>query len=278
LAKVRNLTNAIKVAYSICLNGQVSLGSERIHPTASVDNIELLSSDTRVGSGAKLTGEVATSQGVFIESNAIIIGPVRIGKGSYIGMNCVIGFPDAEGLRAMLNSGRIEKKTTFLGEGCIVRPGTTIYSDVKVGNNVSFGHNVLVREAVSIGDGARIGTNVVVDGKTAIGSRVSIQTGVYICTYSTVEDGVFLGPCCVFTNDKYVAQKPFKLVGPKVKRGASIGANALLFPGVTVGEGAVVGSQAMVNKNVPPRTIFVGIPAKKMKKVPKNWRSEFLVD
>jgi acetyltransferase-like isoleucine patch superfamily enzyme len=105
---------------------------------------------------------------------------------------------------------------------------------------------------------------------------VSIQTGVYICTYSTVEDGVFLGPCCVLTNDKYVYQKPYKLLGPTVKRGASIGANALLFPGVTVGEGAVVGSQAMVNSDVPARTVVVGIPAKKIKDVPEDWHSALL--
>jgi acetyltransferase-like isoleucine patch superfamily enzyme len=134
----------------------------------------------------------------------------------------------------------------------------------------------MVRENVTIGAGTKIGTNTVVDGSTRIGSRVSIQTGVYVCTYSTIEDGVFLGPCCVFTNDKFVTQKPYKLVGPTVKKGASIGANALLFPGIVVGEGAVVGSQAMVNIDVPPRTIFVGIPARKIRDLPVDWHSSLL--
>ena len=115
-----------------------------------------------------------------------------------------------------------------------------------------------------------------VDGSTRIGSRVSVQTGVYICTYSTIEDGVFLGPCCVFTNDKFVTQKTYKLIGPTVRKGASIGANALLFPGVVVGEGAVVGSQAMVNVDIPPRTIFVGIPARKIRDLPEDWHSSLL--
>jgi len=152
----------------------------------------------------------------------------------------------------------------------------TIYSQVTVGDDVSLGHNVLVREKVSIGDGSKLGTSVVVDGTTSIGSHVSIQTGVYICTYSTIEDCVFLGPCSVLTNDRYVTQKPFKLIGPTVKKGASIGANALLFPGVTVGEGAIVGAQAMVNVNVPPRTIFAGVPAKKIRDLPEDWRSSLL--
>jgi acetyltransferase-like isoleucine patch superfamily enzyme len=207
----------------------------------------------------------------------VVFGPVKIGGRTYIGPNCVVGFPDSEELTELIRSERPrEKKETTLGQNCIVRSGTTIYSNVKVADNVTFGHNVLVREGVTIGSRTKLGTNTVVDGKTRIGSRVSIQTGVYICTYSTIEDGVFLGPCCVFTNDKYLTQKPFKLVGPKVKKGASIGANALLFPGITVGQGAIVGSQAMVNSNVPARTIFVGIPAKKIGNVPDDWRSSLL--
>jgi acetyltransferase-like isoleucine patch superfamily enzyme len=147
-----------------------------------------------------------------------------------------------------------------------------------LGRKVSFGHNVLVREKVTIGSESKVGTNSVVDGSCTIGNRVSIQTGVYICTYSTVEDSVFLGPCCVFTNDRYVTQKPFKLVGPTVRKGASIGANALLFPGVTVGEGALVGSQAMVNADVPPRTVYVGVPARKIRDLTDDWHSSLLKD
>jgi acetyltransferase-like isoleucine patch superfamily enzyme len=242
-----------------------------------VDKKRLLHMSTRLGKGAKLFGEVRTGKNVFIDANATVFGPVEIGSGTYIGPNSVLGFPDAGELKEVIRSKKIrDKKTTSLGEDCIVRPGTSVYSNVRIGNDVVFGHNVLIREDVMIGDHSKVGTNVVVDGKTKIGANVSIQTGVYICTYSTVEDGVFLGPCCVLTNDKYVYQKPYKLLGPTVKRGASIGANALLFPGVTVGEGAVVGSQAMVNSDVPARTVVVGIPAKKIKDVPEDWHSALL--
>ena len=232
---------------------------------------------TRVGSRARLTGDVKTDEGVFIDSNAVISGPLEIGRHTYIGSNCFLGFPDSKELNELISSQRVaNKKATKIGEYCIIRPGTSIYSNVKIAHRVLIGHNVLVREGVSIGSETKLGTNVVVDGQTTIGSRVSIQTGVYICTYSTIEDSVFLGPCCIFTNDKYAIQKPFKLVGPIVKKGASIGANALLFPGVTVGEGAVVGSQALVNTDVPARTIFAGIPARKIKDVPSDWRSALL--
>jgi len=248
-----------------------------IDRTAIVEEKRLLAPETHVGPGARIIGAVKTSRGAFIDANATLYGPLAVGKRTYIGPNCVIGFPAANELKELTRSHRIKrKKTTTLGDNCTLRAGTMLYSDVRVADEVAFGHNVLVRENVTIGPRTKIGTNVVIDGSTRIGAKVSIQTGVYICTYSVVEDGVFLGPCCVFTNDKYVVQKPFKLIGPTVKKGASIGANALLFPGVTVGEGAVVGSQAMVNSDVPARTIFVGLPARKLRDVPDDWRSSLL--
>jgi acetyltransferase-like isoleucine patch superfamily enzyme len=247
-----------------------------IHATAIVDEESLLGSDTRIGSHARLIGDVRTGEGVSVECNTVIYGPVTIGQGTYLGANCVIGFPDSSELAKVARNENVSPKSTIIGKQCIIRSGTTIYSKVQIADNVIFGHNVVIREGVTVGEGTKLGTNVVIDGSSWIGARVSVQTGVYICTYSIVEDQVFLGPCCVFTNDKYVMQKPFKLVGPIVKKGASIGANALLFPGVTIGEGAVVGSQAMVNSDVPSRTIFVGIPAKRLRTVPKMWRSALL--
>jgi len=249
----------------------------RIDPSAVIERRSLLSDKTTVKARATVLGDVRTKGHVVIDSNTIIYGPVNLGEGSYVGPDCVLGFPTSDELSHMIRSGKFRRKlATKIGRNCILRPGTTIYSGVTLGDDVSFGHKALIREKVKIGNGTKIGTGVVIDGSCEIGKHVSIQTGVYICTHSTVEDCVFLGPCCVFTNDKYMMQKTAKLVGPRVKRGASIGANALLFPGVVVGEGAVVGSQAMVNRNVPPRTVFAGIPARKIKNVPRNWRSKLL--
>ena len=232
--------------------------------------------NAHLSQGVRIIGSVQFGEGTHIGPNAVLYGPLKVGKGTYIGPNCVIGFPALNEIKNFIHSNGGEKKATVIGENCVVRSGTTIYSNVTIADDVAFGHNVTVRENVTIGNGTKLGTNVVVDGSTSIGRHVSIQTGVYICTHSTIEDSVFLGPCCVFTNDKFVVQKPFKLLGPTVKKGASIGANALLFPGVTVGEGAVVGAQAMVKAEVAPRTIVVGIPAKKLGNVPNDWRSSLL--
>lgn len=253
------------------------LTPKRIDAKAYVQRRNLLGSGTRVNAGARLIGNVETGTDVLIDFNSVIYGPAKIGNKTYVGPSCVIGFPDSRQLRKLRSSGTFpDKKPTILGKSCVVRPGAVLYSNVRLQDDVSIGHHVLIREGVSIGSQTKVGTHVVIDGDSKIGSHVSMQTGVYICTYSTVEDGVFLGPCCVFTNDKYVSQKPFELIGPTVKKGASIGANALLFPGIVVGEGAVVGSQAMVNFDVPPRTIVVGIPARKLRDVPSDWRTSLL--
>ena len=248
-----------------------------VESSAFVERRDLLGPSNVVSSGARVEGDVRTGNGVLIDSHATILGPVSIGDGTYIGSHCVIGHPNVPEMAELRRTHRLGSKAqTVIGKNCVIRSGTTIYSAVRVGDDTALGHNVTLREGVIVGNRTKLGTNVVVDGKSTIGSNVSVQTGVYVCTYSTVEDSVFLGPCCVFTNDKYVCQREFELIGPTVKKGASIGANALLFPGVTVGEGAVVGSQAMVNRDVPPRCIYAGLPAKKIGDVPANWRSSLL--
>lgn len=254
-----------------------TLTRRKIDSAAFVQRKNLLGSGARVNGGARLIGDVETGNDVLIDFNSVIYGPAKLGAGTYIGPGCVIGFPDSRQLTELRHSGNfVRKQPTILGNGCVVRSGAVLYANVRLAEGISIGHDALIREGVSIGEATKVGTHVVIDGDSRIGAHVSIQTGVYVCTYSTIEDGVFLGPCCVFTNDKYVAQKPFKLIGPTVKRGASVGANALLFPGITVGEGAVVGAQSMVNSDVPPRTIVAGVPARKIRDVSTDWQTSLL--
>jgi len=251
--------------------------TSRLDITASVDARAEIAENCFIGPGARLVGHVKADKFVRIDSNVTVYGPAEIGKSAYIGPNCVLGHPTRHELSKMLKSEglrlkSVERKVLRVGRDCRIRAGCIIYSDVTVGDNVEFGHNVLVRENVRIDDNSQIGTNVVIDGSCNVGRAVSIQTGAYLCTYSNVEDYVFLGPHCVFTNDKYVMQKKVKLVGPTVRRGASIGANATLMAGIAVGEGAVVGAGSVVTRNVPRRSVFLGIPARRRKKVPETWR------
>jgi len=91
---------------------------------------------------------------------------------------------------------------------------------------------------------------------------VSIQSNVYIPTNTVVESFVFLGPNVVLTNDKYPIREEYPLKGPIIKRGATVGANAVVLPGVEIGEGAFVAAGAVVTRDVPAWKLAVGVPAK----------------
>jgi len=186
-----------------------------------------------------------------VSEKAILHGRVKIGEGTAVQENVILG--------------NAEDGDLSIGKDSIIRSGSVIYSDVKIGNNFRSGHNVLIRENTEIGDNVLVGTNSVIDGDCKIGNNVSIQTGVYITRYTTIGDGVFLGPLCVTTNDKYMKYGAV-LKGPVIKRGARIGANATIMPGITIGENAVVGAGAVVTKNVKPNEIVTGIPARVIKK------------
>ena len=186
-----------------------------------------------------------------ISEKAILHGRVTIGEGATVQENVTLG--------------SAEDGVLTIGMNSIIRSGTVIYSAVQIGDNFRTGHNVLIRENTRIGDNVLVGTNSVVDGDCQIGSKVSIQTGVYVTRYTTIEDGVFLGPCCVTTNDKYMKYGAV-LKGPVIKRGVRIGANSTIMPGITVGENAVVGAGAVVTRDVKPNAIVAGVPARVMRK------------
>jgi len=218
---------------------------------------------------------VTLERGVRIGSFCTLLGPIRISQGSYVGEDCIIGHPDRRELTSLMESGRQEPRSermVTIGERSIIWGGATIYARVTLGSRVRVGHRALIREDVTVGEDTLIGTNVVIDGSCRIGSRVSIQTGAYISTNTTIEDEVFLGPCCVLLNDRFLARKKAALVGPKIEKGASIGGNATILGNVTIGRGAAVGAGAVVLQDVEPWTIVAGVPARFLKPVPEDWR------
>ncbi|MEA3352308.1 MAG: acyltransferase [Campylobacterota bacterium] len=136
-----------------------------------------------------------------------------------------------------------------IGDGTKIWHFSHILSDTNIGKNCSFGQNCVVGPKVSIGNGVKVQNNV------------SIYEGV------ECEDDVFLGPSCVFTNvinprAFIVRREEFKKT--LLKRGCSIGANATIVCGVTIGEYALIGSGAVVNKDVKPYALMVGVPARQI--------------
>lgn len=149
----------------------------------------------------------------------------------------------------------------IIGADATVRSGTIIYCDTIIGDGFSTGHSALIREETVLGDNVLVGTNTVIDGYSTIGSHVSLQTGVYVPSDTTIGDNIFLGPHAVLTNDPYPVRTGDELTGPILEDGVSIGANASVLPGVTIGENSFVAAGAVVVDDIPSGTLAIGTPA-----------------
>jgi UDP-2-acetamido-3-amino-2,3-dideoxy-glucuronate N-acetyltransferase len=144
-----------------------------------------------------------------------------------------------------------------------------IDKNVEIGIGTKIWHWAHVCQCAKIGENCVLGQNVYIGPNVIIGNNVKIQNNVSVYTGVTVEDDVFLGPSCVFTND-YVpsaTNSEWKITETLIKKGASIGANATIVCGNIVGENSLVGAGSVVTKNVEPNTVVVGNPAKFLKKI-----------
>jgi acetyltransferase-like isoleucine patch superfamily enzyme len=148
-----------------------------------------------------------------------------------------------------------------------------ITESVSLGKGVNIFHPSLVNlYGCSIGDDTKVGAFVEVQKGAAIGARCKISSHTFICEGVTIEDGVFIGHGVMFTNDLYPraanpdgslqTEADWKVETTRVRRGASIGSNATVLCGVTIGEGAIVGAGAVVTKDVPDHAIVAGVPAR----------------
>ena len=155
-------------------------------------------------------------------------------------------------------------------------PTLRIAPDVKLGRDVKI-YAFVNLYGCEIGDESRVGTFVEIQKGAHIGKRVKISSHTFICEGVTIEDEVFIGHGVMFINDKYPrstnpdgssqTEADWVVVPTLVKRRASIGSNATLLCGVTVGEGAIVGAGSVVTKDVPAYTVVAGNPARFLRKV-----------
>ena len=158
----------------------------------------------------------------------------------------------------------------------------TINNDKQSLNNVSLGKNTRIFNFVnaygcSIDDHSKIGAFVEIQKGAVIGKNCKISSHSFICEGVHIEDNVFIGHGVMFTNDLFPrATNPdgspqtdsdWTVVETKVKKGASIGSNATILCGITIGENALIGAGSVVTKDVPPNTIVAGVPAKIIKTI-----------
>lgn len=143
-------------------------------------------------------------------------------------------------------------------------PTAHVSEDAEIGVGTKIWQNVQVREGVIIGKNCNISKDVYIDFNVTIGNSCKIQNGVSVFHGVTIEEDVFIGPNATFTNDKVPRSfnVEWRVVPTLVKRGASIGANATIVCGVTIGEYAMVAAGSVVTKDVPSYTLVLGNPAK----------------
>jgi len=156
-----------------------------------------------------------------------------------------------------------------------VHESSYVDENVVIGENTKVWHFSHIQPGVQIGDSCSIGQNVNIGNNVRIGNNVKIQNNVSVYEGVELEDYVFCGPSMVFTNIK-VPRSEFPQRGSNnylqtvVKKSASIGANATIVCGVTIGEYALIGSGAVVTKDVPPYSLVVGNPGRVVGKVDKK--------
>jgi len=130
-----------------------------------------------------------------------------------------------------------------------------------------------VRERVEIGEDVVLGRGVLIENDSTIGALTRIQANAYITNYSTVEDEVFIAPGVQTTNDNFMGRTEKRhalMKGPTIRRRARVGGAAVLLPGIEIGEEAFVGAGAVVIRDVPPRMVVVGNPARILRDVPEE--------
>jgi acetyltransferase-like isoleucine patch superfamily enzyme len=162
-------------------------------------------------------------------------------------------------------------------------PTLRISPDVKLGRDVRI-YAFVNLYGCEIGDESCIGAFVEIQKGAHIGKRVKVSSHTFICEGVTIEDEVFIGHGVMFINDKYPrstnpdgssqTEADWGVVPTLVKRGASIGSNATLLCGVTIGEGAVIGAGSVVTKDVPPYTVVAGNPARSLRKIEPGDKSK----
>jgi acetyltransferase-like isoleucine patch superfamily enzyme len=206
-----------------------------------------------------------------VHPSATVYPGTVLGDGVKVLENAVVGKQPSLSPRSTAK--REPLPPTTIGAGTIVSTGAIVFAGSTIGERVILGDQSCVRERVTLGDDVVVGRGSLVENDTTIGALTKIQADAYITAYSTLEDNVFIAPCVVTTNDNFMGrtERRHELIkGPTIRRGARVGGGAILCPGVEIGEEAFVGAGAVVTKDVPPRKVVVGSPARVLRDVPDD--------
>jgi acetyltransferase-like isoleucine patch superfamily enzyme len=243
-----------------------------------------------MGACANIASSASVAEGAVIHDGARIGARARIGAASVVhagvqvGDDCVIEDLVVLGKRPRLAPGSSaargeELAALVLEPGVTVCCGAVVYAGSTIAAGAIIGDQAQVRERCSVGASTVVGRGSTVDFDAQVGARVKIQTSVYVTGGSLVEDDVFLGPGVTTTNDDAMGrhQRGAPLRAPVLRRACRVGGGAVLVPGVEIGEEAFVAAGALVTRDVGPREVVMGVPARAVRQVPdedllERWR------
>jgi acetyltransferase-like isoleucine patch superfamily enzyme len=210
----------------------------------------------QISKNAKIGFNVKIGNGVIIYDN------VEIGNNSFIGPFCKIGEPTISYYK---NPDNHSFKRTGIGRNSILRSNSIIYEGVTVGDFFQTGHNCIIREDSIIGHHTSFGNFSELPGQSQLGNYVRIHSKVMLSEQNIIEDYVWIFPSVVITNTKYPPVS--EILVTHIKEYALIFASAIILPGITIGENAIIGAGALVTKNVPKERLIIGNPGRDIKSV-----------
>ncbi|MBI4734034.1 MAG: N-acetyltransferase [Rubrobacteridae bacterium] len=236
-----------------------------------IDESAIVPQSALIGHNVIIESGVVLGENVEIGHNVVIHERTKIGANTTIGDGAVVGRQPRPPKTSTLSYCEPFKPLT-VGEGCTIGSCSVIYAGTEIGDNSMIADLASVRENCKIGNFALVGRGVCVENGVSIGDHTKIQSNAYITAYVTLEDHVFIAPCVTTTNDNFMGRTEERrkyIKGAHVKKGARVGGNSILLPGIIIGEEAFIAAGSVVTKDVPPAQLVMGVPAKFVRDVPE---------
>jgi len=231
--------------------------------------------DVEFGNNVILMGDIKIGNKCKIGNNTLLRSAV-IGQNTTIEDNCILGYDNISGhFYDRGNKKGQEYTQVIIGENVLIRNGSTIYLGAAIHDNCWINHNAIIRENSVINKDTCIGSHCICQDNIYIGEQCLIHNFTQIAAKTRIESCVFIGPNVTLTDNSpigYLRDLPNTIRGPILCFGCAIGGGATIYPGVVIGQESVVAGGSTVNRDVLPKSVVGGNPARKIKNINESDR------